>query len=614
MGVLDTIRSFFVGGQGFGDIPISPGSPLDISNKRIPRQKLPVTALDRLLGPGWVNGTAGPVGADGQRLQMVSLTDAAALGSAMAGGRLTRREVHDTIGVMRAIMPPTHVEGYWDVMRVDAKALDTLPAGKLLQILAEVSPDVSKAAWDFLRFCNPGWEVKVYRAGNGKRAYRKGQKMVEGWIETMTDTHGAFDVVISRLFMGPFLRGGLFAEFVLDENGRDFVDIVTPDPCTVRFQRVLIEGKGEFWQFGQLQFGQFVPIDRKTVSYIPIDPMPGSPYGRAIAAPSVFITLFLLGLLHDMRRVISQQGYPRLDIAIAWERIKETMPDELSEDPKKIKQFLDSAISEVQNFYAHLQPDDAYVHLDSISVNRPVGAVDSSSLGGLGPIIERLERSAVRALKTMPLMFGITDGVSEANANRQWEIHTAGVKSVQHLCETMLERFFTLGLQANGIPAKVEFRFAELRSSEELRDQQTLQLKINNAKLAEELEYITHDEAAVMVTGHPAPTRQELIAADVEPDPNAIDPETGLPASEAEPTSTAPDAANVEPAQGETKSIKPITHAASGVPISQLGLMEDDDRLARELGFPWFTGRKLPTNGTGQARSERDLVGTGSDR
>jgi hypothetical protein len=597
MSLVDRVRSWLLGGSdGWSNLDRSPSTGLYTSPNG---RSLPPTAMDRLRGAS--DSDARLLG--GQ----VSLTDAAQLARSMVGGRLSRDDVSGTLSALRILAPPNAGDADWRVLAFDHRALDRLPAQKLLEILNNLSPDVSKANWDFLRFCNPGWEAKVFRPG-GKTPFPRGQTALDQMLDSLNDLHGAFDVVISRLFMGPFLRGAFFAELVLDLDGKDFVDIATPDPGTARFERWVDPVRGPYWQLGQYQAGGFVPLDRSTIRYIPIDPQ-FSPYGRAMAAPALFTTLFLLGLLHDMRRVVSQQGYPRLDIMLSLEKLKETMPEDLAENPAKVKAWVDSAIVAVQNFYAHLSPDDAYVHTDAITLNRPVGTVDASSLAGLSPIIERLERQSVRALKTMPITFGITDGVSEANANRQWEIHVAGIKALQHLCETLLERLFGLALQAQGIPARVEFRFAELRSSEELRDQQTLQLKINNAKLAELSKYVTHDQAAMMVTGQPSPTKEEIKASnDAAGIKEIVPPKPAAPAQPAQPADTtkpvaASDGAKTDPAPGESKSTK------------STGLRDiDSDTLSEQLGYPWYGGRRLVTRREEEpSPNGHALVGAGKD-
>jgi hypothetical protein len=102
---------------------------------------------------------------------------------------------------------------------------------------------------------------------------------------------------------------------------------------------------------------------------------------------------------------------------------------------------------------------------------------------------------------------------SETNANRQWEIQAAGIKSLQHLLETMLERLFALGLQAQGIQTDVTFRFAELRAAEMLRDAQTEMMQIANERAKYEAGWTSQDEAAEAITGHAADAPAPRVAS-----------------------------------------------------------------------------------------------------
>ena len=67
---------------------------------------------------------------------------------------------------------------------------------------------------------------------------------------------------------------------------------------------------------------------------------------------------------------------------------------------------------------------------------------------------------------------GWNEATSETHANRQWEIHTASIRSIQDPAEGLLSRFFGLVLQSQGIAAAVKIKFSELGASEELRDEQ----------------------------------------------------------------------------------------------------------------------------------------------
>lgn len=399
------------------------------------------------------------------------------------------------------VMPPNSYESNWQLLNLSSRDFEQINPAQLLEILADLSPEVSRALWDALRMMNPGWEVEALRI-NGDAQDTRAQAAVDEFINRMADYHGTFDVVIGRLFVGAFLRGALCGELVLDKRGRIPLDIATPDAASIRFRKRTDPERGEVWQAGQWQAYQFKPLDIPTFRYVPIDPMPGSPYGRAMAAPALFTSLFLLGMMHDLRRVIQQQGYPRMDVKINLEQLLAQAP-QLGTSTEKFNEFVAAMVAEVETVYSTLQPDDAYIHTDNIEQS-VIGAASGNHLAGIDAVITALERMSIRALKTMPLLMGVTDSVGDVQSNRQWEIHVAGIKSVQHYAETVLERLFTLALQAQGIQARVQFKFAELRAAERLRDAQTEAMEITNEISKREQGWITQDEASEAITGSPA--------------------------------------------------------------------------------------------------------------
>lgn len=421
----------------------------------------------------------------------------------LPGGRASVDSINSFPTAQWLFVPPDNYETNWQLLTIDSKALERMDPTKLMEILADLSPEVSRALWDFLRMCNPGWEVKAYRKG-GDTEDENAKAALDAFVKTLEidRKYGTFDVVIGRLFTAAFLRGALCAELVLDERGRMPLDLAIPDPSSIRFQRKTDPVLGQVWQAGQWQAYKFVVLDMPTFTYIPIDPMPGKPYGRPLAAPALFASLFLLGMLHDLKRVIQQQGYPRLDLSVDIEQLVKIAP-QIASNAQAFQQFTSSIIASVEDAYRQLKPDDAYIHTSNIMVNRPVGTVDAN-LAGLDSIIAMLERMCVRALKTMPLMLGITDAVGDIQSNRQFEVYAAGIRSIQHYTETLLGRLFTLALEAQGIQADVEFEFAEFRAGERLRDAQTESIEISNEQAKVNAGWITDDEASETITGHKA--------------------------------------------------------------------------------------------------------------
>lgn len=415
-----------------------------------------------------------------------------------AAGRLSRDSVESffTAGANFGIHPPASPEAAWQAYKLDANSLQNLPATKLVELLIDLSPDVSRALWDYLRLCNPGYEVMVLQPGT-EDPHDEGTAALDAFIQVLEERHGALDVIFGREFIGGWLRGAFLSELVLNEAGDMPLDIATPDPGSIRFKKARDPELGEYWQMGQWQDGEWVSLsDDETIRYIPVDPVPGSPYGRPLVSPALFATLFLLGLLHDLRRVVSQQGYPRLDVAVDLVRLKETMPPSIAADPKKFKQWVDDTIKEVIKTFDSLEPDETFVHDDAVTVNRPVGAVDASSLGAVDGLIRALERQSTRALKTMPILMGSNEATAETHASKQWEIMAAGITTLQHNVENMLSRQFELALQAQGILADVKLRFAQLRETERLLNAQTEAIEIGNAWSRYQYGWISYEQSA----------------------------------------------------------------------------------------------------------------------
>lgn len=428
----------------------------------------------------------------------------------MAGGRVSLDRSGDIFGDVFSIVPPPSAELQWRTQDLDTKTLNTMSPARLLELMVDLSPEVSSGLWTFLRLCNPGWEAKALRPGaEEEEVDTTAQTALDEFLDSLTGVYTAeqevpADTIINMLFLGAFLRGAFLTELVLDEDGREPLNIATPDPYAVRFRKVRDERLGTVYQLGQFQGGVWVPLTVETIRYVPVDPMPGNPYGRALVSPALFTSLFLLGILHDLRRVVSQQGYPRIDLEVVSELLKEMMPAGVADDPDELQKWVDSVIDEVEKVYSKLEPDDAFVHMDIVKVNRPVGTVDAQSLGAIDSLIKALERMAARALKIMPLLMGVQQTTTETNANRQWEIQAASIKAIQHLLETSLEKTLRLALEVQGIQADVRFRFAELRAAERLRDAQTEEIEIRNAKAKYDHGWISQNQASEEVTGMPA--------------------------------------------------------------------------------------------------------------
>ncbi len=390
---------------------------------------------------------------------------------------------------------------------------------ELTGILADLSPEISKALWDFINLSNSGYELRALRPNDDSEEIDEpGQAILDDMMNTIASYHGTAGVMFDRLFKMIFLRGSFLLELVMAENGRDFVDIATPDTKTLEFRRVNDPLRGQVWKFGQRQKGEFVDLDIPTIRYIPVHPNPDSIEGHPLVAPALFLGIFLMAVLRDTKRVVQHQGYMRLDVAVLFDKLKDTMPSEIQSDPNAIVKWMNDIVGAVEEVYSSLEPDDTYVHSDSIEVRDPVGTVSADSLDAIEALFKAIERMMVRALKTMPILLGTDQSRSETQANREWEIYAKGIETVQHWVESGFEYICNMRLRAAGSQARAQLRFAQFRAAEAMRDAQVDMLKAKVARYLYDCGYINQDEAAQRAAG--------LEKADV-PEPRAADTPDG---------------------------------------------------------------------------------------
>jgi len=389
---------------------------------------------------------------------------------------------------------------------LDFNSFRNMTFEQMSEILADISPEISKALWDFLLLCNPGFEVKCFHPGTKDLDEVAQAYMDDVILAKLSAYNGALSVFFDRVYKTIFLRGSFLMELVLDDAGYEFVDIATPDPATLTYRRKFDELRGQCWDFGQRQLkdgmtsgprlGGFVSLNIPTVRYVPVHPNPDSIEGHSLCSSAFFLAVFLMAVLRDTKRVVQHQGYLRLDVEILFDKLRETMPTDIEGNPKKVTEWMQSLVDDVTAAYASLEPDDTYVHPDTVKVNKPVGSVTSDSLGAIDALFKCIERMAVRALKTMPILMGTDQSRSETQANREWEIYAKGIESVQHPVENALEDLFTLAMQAYGYLVDVEARFAQFRAAEQMRDEQVALMRAQRAALEYDRGWISQDEAA----------------------------------------------------------------------------------------------------------------------
>src|SRR5262245_15276708 len=106
-------------------------------------------------------------------------------GFARCGGRVAIDWPWQVYGDYPILLPPDQITESWRLINLAASVIRGMPAPRLMRVLADLSPDVSRSLWDFLRLVNPGWECEITYP-NSTRPHPAGQAAFKFWTNSLT--------------------------------------------------------------------------------------------------------------------------------------------------------------------------------------------------------------------------------------------------------------------------------------------------------------------------------------------------------------------------------------------------------------------------------------------
>ena len=481
----------------------------------------------------------------------------------------TLKEVQQTVfktGRQSIEFDDTYQAGYKFLPRrvydnFDATAIfesKQLTYAQILAILPDLDPDVSMALNNMLRLSNTDMSVKVYKGLKTEVIDQAAQNNVDTFLKGINRHYGGLKNLINQLNMSAYLQGAMSIEAVLDEKNKTVIDFAPINPFSIHFLHVGDNSDLSPTQY-QLKPAQgraiinanYVVMNPLTFWYSPVDPAIGDPYGRPPAGPAIGDVMFMMRIMYDLRKVIHNQGWPRIDVTVITEMIKNMAPDAIKNDANKYVAFINEQVNKIVTAYSDLKPDDTFVHNDGVKVEM-VGETSRGALMDPSALLLSIERRIIRGLKQLPMLMGSNEGTTETHGTVQYEIYTKTIESFQNLVENILAEALELKLRMDGIQATVVVEFDKVRSSQRLLDAQAYQLEIQNQVALVDKGWISNDEASLEITGSEPFMDPDEMTED-EPDPE--DP-TDNPPSSSDPA----DPSEIDPTKGaEADSKKSAT-------------------------------------------------------
>lgn len=389
-----------------------------------------------------------------------------------------------------------------------------LTASQLLKLLPDLSPDVGLALWNILRLGSDGFSYTV--KDNQGQDDESGKAILDQLIDRINSRGGGLDGLIVQWLMSGFLQGAVAGEVALLDGLSDVDDFYAVDPYMIE-SRIGEDGKIAYW-FIPRNGGLQVQLNMEKFWYVPIDPMIDDPYGRPPAAPVLQEIWFDIALITDLRRVVHNQGWPRIDIKVLEEVMVNAAPAEIKTKPAELRNWLNDRLADVQAAYNDLQPDDSFVHFDSVEVEQ---AGSNSSLFDPTAVVRAIERRVIKSLKQLPILMCSNEGTTETHGTIQWQIFVAGLRSLQSPIGFVLSKMLQLALEVQGYQGRVECWFEPIRTTDRKADAEAEKLEIQNAITKWAAGWQTWEESAIEATGSAPPPEA------TEPDPSLFGAVTG---------------------------------------------------------------------------------------
>lgn len=377
----------------------------------------------------------------------------------------------------------------WRTLEVQRKNLLSLNYSRLARMALDLSPEVNKGMFDFLRFANPSHVLD----NSNPRAL----EATYSFISMLNSYYGSFKSHIDSLWAGIFISGGAFMELVLDEGGRAPADLVFNDPITASFRREPHPIRGVRWRLGQETHRGFVYLDdNPLIKYLGFDRLVDNPYGRPIIGPSVHSSIFLLGMIQDLRRSIANIGISRTDYELDAEellRLIDRNPD-IAGDDEATASFIVDQIDKVKNVLSNLDVDDDYVHLSTVKVNHSTNPL-TVNLNGLTQVITVLQRNIVNGFKGISALSNVLDSTTETHIRSQLEYYVSVLQSLQDEVADAFEMYFDIGNQVQGIQGETTFNFKKQRTADKKATAEIEDIKTDIVIKKVDANIISTDEA-----------------------------------------------------------------------------------------------------------------------
>lgn len=347
----------------------------------------------------------------------------------------------------------------------------TRSAPDLMRYLAAGNALASTALLNLVALADTGIQIKAY-SSLSQEFSREGllaAEMIISGINVSSDySRGYSDKrslpsLVETLLREVSLTGGCCVELVLDRYRiPDRLEVVDYSEITW-----ISNGRGGKYPQQKPKSGEPVDLNYATVFIGESFKSAAERYATPFTASGAQSLFQLESFLEDSWRVIRRAGEPRLTASLNYESMVRSAPANVQNDPTLLSEYLESARTQIETLLTGLNPEDALVSYDLLTVDKIDAGTEKRDFSELMQVYTGI---AASALKSNASLLGLRAGGSQNTASVEALISTKTARRLQLPVEEVLSRAITLAVRLLGVDAAIEVSFKpiELRAESEL--------------------------------------------------------------------------------------------------------------------------------------------------
>jgi hypothetical protein len=356
---------------------------------------------------------------------------------------------------------------------------------EIIRALCRVNPDASAALAAFLRVGIPEKYIVLARDPDGsinddgtRLAYEIMQRMdkMPGYASGFSQVDSLRSVSES-LAKEAVIEGALAMELVLDKGRLPY-----------KFQPVAVKGikfypdvSGGTQGLKPVQDvgGEELDLDIATFFMSWVDPSLTDAYPQSPFEAAVQPVLASAQFMMDLRRVMQRHVYPRYNITINEEVLRKNTPQEVLLDPDQLATFINTRVSEVESAIQNLEPQDAILHFDFVTVEYIKNSDMQGAAEQFTALEEILNANLAKGAKVMPAVLGNGAGSQNVASTETMLFLMQANAMIRLKLQELYSRAFTLAVRLFGLDVTVSFEFddIELRPATELEAFKTMRFE-----------------------------------------------------------------------------------------------------------------------------------------